>query len=108
MPRSESRFPAVLRTLQQKGAIQVLTRYLAKELGPRRIRSNSISPGAIYTDLGGGLEGSPEFVKILTDMTAQGRLGETLDVARVVASLLSDDSLWINGQDIEISGGMSL
>ena len=91
-----------------KGGMDVLTRYLAKELGPRKIRSNSIAPGAIRTNLGGGLDGAPEFVKILTDMTSLGRIGETLDVARVVATLLSEDSGWVNGQCIEISGGMSL
>jgi len=91
-----------------KGALQVFTRYLAKELGSRRIRANSIAPGAIRTDLGGGIENSPEFVKILTDMTALGRIGNPIDVGLVVASLFSQDSQWINGQCIEISGGMTL
>lgn len=91
-----------------KGGISVFTRYLAKELGHRKIRSNSIAPGAIRTDLGGGLDNAPEFVKLLTDMTSLGRIGEVSDVARVVATLLSDDSEWVNGQCIEISGGMTL
>lgn len=91
-----------------KGGINVLTRYLAKELGHRKIRSNSIAPGAIRTDLGGGLDNAPEFVKLLTDMTSLGRIGEASDVARVVATLLSEDSEWVNGQCIEISGGMTL
>lgn len=90
-----------------KGGINVLTRYLAKELGHRKIRSNSIAPGAIRTDLGGGLDNAPEFVKLLTDMTSLGRIGEASDVARFVATLLSEDSEWINGQCIEISGGMT-
>lgn len=91
-----------------KGGISVFTRYLAKELGHRKIRSNSIAPGAIRTDLGGGLDNAPEFVKLLTDMTSLGRIGEASDVARVVATLLSEDSEWVNGQCIEISGGMTL
>lgn len=91
-----------------KGGIDVLTRYLAKELGPRKIRANSIAPGAIRTDLGGGLEGAPEFVKLLTDMTSLGRIGDPVDVGRFVAALLSDDAGWVNGQCIEISGGMNL
>lgn len=91
-----------------KGGIKVLTRYLAKELGHRKIRSNSIAPGAIRTDLGGGIDNAPEFVKLLTDMTSLGGIGEAVDVARVVASLFSDDSEWVNGQCIEISGGMNL
>jgi len=101
-------FPGCAPYASMKGAINVFTRYLAKELGDRKIRANSIAPGAIRTNLGGGLDGAPEFVKILTDMTSLGRIGEALDVGRFVASLLSDDTGWVNGQCIEISGGMTL
>lgn len=91
-----------------KGAMEVLTRYLAKELGPRKIRVNGVAPGAIRTNLAGGLDGAPELVQLLTDMTALGRIGEPSDVARVVAGLFSEDFGWVNGQCIEISGGMNL
>jgi NAD(P)-dependent dehydrogenase (short-subunit alcohol dehydrogenase family) len=86
-----------------KGGLEVLTRYLAKELGSRGIRANSISPGAIRTELGGGL--NDEFEALLAGMTALGRVGEPEDVGSVVASLLSDDNRWINAQKIEVTGG---
>ena len=91
-----------------KGAMDVLTRYMAKEFGERRIRVNSVAPGAIRTDLGGGLDNQPEFIKMLTDMTALGRVGDPDDVGLLVASLLSDDSRWVNAQRIEVSGGMTI
>jgi NAD(P)-dependent dehydrogenase (short-subunit alcohol dehydrogenase family) len=86
-----------------KGGLEVLTRYMAKELGPRRIRANAVSPGAIRTDLGGGL--NDEFEALLASQTALGRVGEPDDVGRVIASLLSDDNAWINAQSIEVAGG---
>lgn len=86
-----------------KGGLEVLTRYLAKELGARGIRANSVLPGAIRTELGGGL--TKEFEALLAGQTALGRVGEPEDVGRVIASLLLDESGWINGQAIEISGG---
>jgi NAD(P)-dependent dehydrogenase (short-subunit alcohol dehydrogenase family) len=86
-----------------KGGLEVLTRYLAKELGARRIRANAVSPGAIRTELGGGL--NDEFAQVLAAQTALGRVGEADDVGRVIASLLSDDQAWINAQSIEVSGG---
>jgi len=86
-----------------KGGLQVLTRYMAKEFGDRRIRANSIAPGAIRTDLSGGL--NDEFEAMLAGQTALGRVGEPDDVGAAIASLLSDDSRWINAQSIEIAGG---
>lgn len=86
-----------------KGGLQVLTRYMAKEFGERRIRVNSVSPGPIRTDLGGGL--NEEFEALLSTQTALGRVGEPHEVARVIASLLTEDGGWINAQDIEVSGG---
>jgi NAD(P)-dependent dehydrogenase (short-subunit alcohol dehydrogenase family) len=86
-----------------KGGLEVLTRYMAKEFGDRRIRANSISPGAIRTELGGGLNDA--FEALLAGQTALGRVGEPDDVGCMVASLLSDDNRWINAQNIEVAGG---
>lgn len=86
-----------------KGGLQVLTRYMAKEFGDRRIRANSIAPGAIRTELGGGL--NDEFEALLASQTALGRVGEPDDVVCMIASLLSDDNRWINAQNIEVAGG---
>jgi len=86
-----------------KGGLEVLTRYMAKEFGERRIRVNSVSPGPIRTDLGGGL--NAEFETLLSSQTALGRVGEPEDVARVIASLLTEDGGWINAQNIEVAGG---
>lgn len=86
-----------------KGGLEVLTRYMAKEFGERRIRVNSVSPGAIRTELGGGL--NAEFEALLAGQTALGRVGEPEEVARVIATLLTDDGAWVNAQNIEVSGG---
>lgn len=86
-----------------KGALDVLTRYMAKEFGERQIRANAVSPGAIRTELGGGL--NDEFEALLAAQTALGRVGEPEDVARVIAMLLSDEGHWINAQTIEVAGG---
>jgi NAD(P)-dependent dehydrogenase (short-subunit alcohol dehydrogenase family) len=86
-----------------KGGLEVLTRYMAKEFGDRRIRVNAVSPGPIRTELGGGL--TPEFEALLASQTALGRIGEPEDVGRVIATLLSNDGGWINGQSIEVAGG---
>lgn len=89
-----------------KGGLEVLTRYMAKEFGARGIRANSISPGAIRTDMtSGAFDQSPAFVTMLAGQTALGRIGEPDDVGRVIASLLSEDSAWINAQNIEVGGG---
>ncbi|EFM12546.1 short-chain dehydrogenase/reductase SDR [Paenibacillus curdlanolyticus YK9] len=92
-----------------KGAIEVLTRYMAKELGPRGIRVNAIAPGAIATDFGGGgLKASQEMREYIGSVTALGRAGEADDIGGVVASLCSDEMGWVNAQRIEASGGMFL
>ena len=90
-----------------KGAIEVLTRYLAKELGPRGIAVNTVAPGAIATDFGGGLVRDNKQVNdMVASVTALGRAGEPDDIGPAIASLLSDDNRWVNAQRIEISGGM--
>ncbi|MBD9388521.1 SDR family oxidoreductase [Agrobacterium sp. AGB01] len=86
-----------------KGGLEVLTRYMAKEFGERGIRANSIAPGAIRTELGGGL--NDEFEAILAGQTALGRVGEPEEIGGVVASLLSSENRWINAQNIEVAGG---
>jgi len=92
-----------------KGAVEVLTRYLAKELGPRRITANVVAPGAIETDFSGGMvRDNPEVNKHVAEMTALGRAGVPNDVGPMIAALLSDENRWINGQRIEVSGGMAL
>jgi NAD(P)-dependent dehydrogenase (short-subunit alcohol dehydrogenase family) len=92
-----------------KGAVVVWTRYLAKELSTRRIRVNSVSPGPTRTRLGDdGFAKYPELIAPLADRTALGRIGEGVDVGKVIAFLLSDDSGWITAQDIEASGGFNL
>jgi NAD(P)-dependent dehydrogenase (short-subunit alcohol dehydrogenase family) len=92
-----------------KGAIEVLTRYLAKELGPRGITVNVVAPGAIATDFGGGVvRDDPQVNKFIASGTALGRVGVADDIGGVVASLLSDDCRWVNGQRIEVSGGVFL
>jgi len=92
-----------------KGAIEVFTRYLAKELGPRGIAANVVAPGAIATDFGGGrLRGSEEMQKHVAGVTALGRYGVPDDIGGVVAFLCTEAARWINGQRIEVSGGMNL
>jgi len=92
-----------------KGAVEVLTRYLAKELGPRRIAVNVVAPGAIETDFSGGMvRDNPEVNKHVAAMTALGRAGVPDDIGPMVAALLSDENSWVNGQRIEVSGGMAL
>ena len=92
-----------------KGALEVLTRYLAKELGARAISVNTVAPGAIETDFGGGaVRDNADLNQYVASQTALGRVGRPQDIGGVVASLLRDDSRWINAQRLEISGGMFL
>lgn len=92
-----------------KGAVEVFTRYLAKELGPRGIAVNVVAPGAIETDFGGGsVRDNEQMNKFLASQTALGRVGLPDDIGGVVASLLSEDNHWVNAQRIEASGGMFL
>jgi NAD(P)-dependent dehydrogenase (short-subunit alcohol dehydrogenase family) len=90
-----------------KGAIEVLTRYQAKELGVRGITVNSIAPGAIEADFDGDVDGDREQInQFIASQTALGRMGKPHDIGDVVAMLLSDESHWINAQRIEASGGV--
>jgi NAD(P)-dependent dehydrogenase (short-subunit alcohol dehydrogenase family) len=92
-----------------KGAIEVLTRYLAKELGVRGIAVNVVAPGAIETDFNSGLvRDNAQINAQIAAQTALGRVGVPDDIGGVIASLLSEDNRWINGQRIEASGGMFL
>lgn len=92
-----------------KGAVEVLTRYLAKELGPRGIAVNTVAPGAVETDFSGGMvRDNPEINRRVAEMTALGRPGLPDDLGPMIASLLSDANRWINAQRIEVSGGMAL
>jgi NAD(P)-dependent dehydrogenase (short-subunit alcohol dehydrogenase family) len=90
-----------------KGAMEVLTRYQAKELGKRGIAVNILAPGAIATDFSGGMvRDNPEVNAFVASQTALGRVGLPDDIGNAVAQILSDESGWINGQRIEASGGM--
>ncbi|MEI9947810.1 MAG: SDR family oxidoreductase [Pseudomonadota bacterium] len=92
-----------------KGGIEVLTRYLAKELGARQIRVNTLAPGAIETDFGGGaVRDNSELNKQIASAIALGRVGLPDDIGGAVATLFSPESAWINGQRIEASGGQLL
>lgn len=92
-----------------KGAVEVLTKYLAKELSQRGIAVNVIAPGAIETDFGGGaVRDNAELNAFIASQTALGRVGLPDDIGGAIAALLSDSSGWINGQRIEASGGMFL
>jgi NAD(P)-dependent dehydrogenase (short-subunit alcohol dehydrogenase family) len=92
-----------------KGAVEVLTRYLAKELGTRGIRVNAIAPGAIATDFSGGaVRDNPQVNAFVAANTALGRTGQPDDIGGAVAALLSERMGWINGVTVEASGGMFL
>ena len=92
-----------------KAAVESLTRYQAKELGKRGIRSNVVAPGAIETDFGGGLvRDNKDVNKIVSSQIPLGRVGQSDDIGGVVAFLCTEDAKWINGQRIEVSGGQNL
>lgn len=92
-----------------KAAVEALTRYMAVELGPRRITANVVAPGAIATDFSGGVvRDNPQVNKAVADHTALGRAGAPEDVGPVIAALLSDDFGWVNAQRIEVAGGMHI
>lgn len=89
-----------------KGAVEVLSVYLAKELGARGIAVNTVAPGAIETDfLGGAVRDMPDLNTIFAGMTALGRVGLPDDIGPMIAGLLGEENRWINGQRIEVSGG---
>ena len=92
-----------------KGAVEVLTRYLAKELGPRRITVNTVAPGPVATDFSGGMvRDNPEVNRRVSEMTALGRPGEPDDIGPMIAALVSGENRWVNAQRIEVSGGLAL
>ncbi len=92
-----------------KTAIESLTRYMAKELGARKIRVNVVAPGAIETDFGGGrTRDNKEINAQIASLTALGRVGLPDDIGGVVAFLCTPDAYWINGQRIEVSGGQGI
>lgn len=89
-----------------KAAFSSWTRYIAKELAPRKIRVNAVSPGPTHSNFGdGAFDKHPEFIRPLAEQTAFGRIGQPDDLAKVIVSLLSDDFGWVTAQDIEVSGG---
>lgn len=102
-------FPGSSAYGSMKGAVEVLTRYLAKELGSRGIAANVVAPGAIETDFGGGQTRDNKDVNDrIAGLTSLGRVGLPDDIGGVVAFLCSEDAKWINGQRIEVSGGIFL
>lgn len=100
-------FPGYSAYACMKGAIEVYTRYLAKELGDRKIKANTVAPGAINTDFNKDrFEAAPQVVDMIASLTALGRVGEAEDIGSVVAFLCTEDAAWVNGQRLEASGGM--
>jgi NAD(P)-dependent dehydrogenase (short-subunit alcohol dehydrogenase family) len=92
-----------------KGAIEILTLYMAKELGSRGITANAVAPGAIETDfLGGAVRDTPAFNEAFANMTALGRVGVPDDIGPMIASLLGPDNRWVTAQRIEVSGGQNI
>lgn len=92
-----------------KAAIESLSRYQALELGARKIRVNTVAPGAIETDFGGGaVRDNQDLNNMLASNTALGRVGLPDDIGTVVAFLCSDDSKWVNAQRLEVSGGFNI
>lgn len=102
-------FPGYSAYASMKGAVEVLSRYLAKELGARGINVNTVAPGAIETDFGGGVvRDNSQLNQHIASLTALGRVGVPDDIGGVIASILSDDNRWVNGQRIEAAGGIFL
>jgi NAD(P)-dependent dehydrogenase (short-subunit alcohol dehydrogenase family) len=92
-----------------KGALEVLSRHMALELGPRRIAVNVVAPGPVATDFSGGIvRDNPELNKRIADNTALGRAGVPNDLGPMIASLLSEDCHWVNAQRIEVTGGIAI
>ncbi|NDL63229.1 SDR family NAD(P)-dependent oxidoreductase [Acerihabitans arboris] len=102
-------FPGFSAYSAAKGAVEILTVYLAKELGSRGITANTVAPGAIETDfLGGAVRDIPDLNQQFADMTALGRVGVPDDIGPMIASLLGSDNRWVNAQRIEVSGGQTI
>ncbi len=92
-----------------KGAVEVFTRYLAKELGVRKITANIVAPGPVETDFNNAaIRSNPQLKNVLGSLSPLGRVGNANDIGGVVAFLCSDDAGWINGQRIEVSGGINV
>lgn len=92
-----------------KGAVEVFSRYVAKEYGPRRIRANTIAPGGVVTDFNNAaIRSNPKAQEWIIAQTPMGRLGEAHDIGGVVALLCSDDARWVTGQRLEATGGFNL
>jgi len=99
-------YPGYAAYAAAKGAVEVLSVYLAKELGNRGIAVNTVAPGAIETDFGGGaVRDNAELNRTFAAMTALGRVGVPDDIGPMIAGLLGDDNRWVNAQRIEVSGG---
>ncbi len=102
-------FPGFSAYSAAKGAVEILTVYMAKELGSRGITANTVAPGAIETDfLGGAVRDMPDYNTAFASMTALGRVGVPDDIGPMVASLLGPDNRWVNGQRVEVSGGQTI
>jgi NAD(P)-dependent dehydrogenase (short-subunit alcohol dehydrogenase family) len=102
-------FPGYAAYAAVKGAVEVLTHYLAKELGGRGIAVNTVAPGAIETDFGGGaVRDNPDINQLFAGMTALGRVGVPDDIGPMIASLLAADNRWVTAQRIEVSGGQGI
>jgi NAD(P)-dependent dehydrogenase (short-subunit alcohol dehydrogenase family) len=92
-----------------KGAVEVLTRYIAKEYGSRGIRANVVAPGPVETDFNhAAIRSNPQMKERLASLSPLGRVGQADDIGSVVAFLCSDDAKWVNGQRIEVSGGINV
>jgi 3-oxoacyl-[acyl-carrier protein] reductase len=91
-----------------KGAIDVLSRTLAQQLGPRGVTVNTVTPGVVDTDMGAWVDSAPDLRAQVSSTVALGRIGQAADIADVVAFLASDDARWVTGQSIEASGGQWL
>jgi NAD(P)-dependent dehydrogenase (short-subunit alcohol dehydrogenase family) len=92
-----------------KGAIETFTKYLAKELGPKGIGANVVAPGPVETDFNNAaIRSNPQMKAALSSMTPLGRVGAANDIGSVVAFLCTDDARWVNGQRIEVSGGINV
>jgi NAD(P)-dependent dehydrogenase (short-subunit alcohol dehydrogenase family) len=102
-------YPGASAYASMKGGVEVLTRYMARELGERKITANVVAPGAIATDFGGGrVRDNPQINAMVAANIPLGRVGLPDDVGAAVSALLSDDCAWINGTRIEVSGGQNL
>lgn len=102
-------YPGFAAYAAAKAASDMMTVYMAREFGPRGIAVNTVAPGAIETDFGGGLvRDTPDVNKQFADMTALGRVGVPDDIGPMIANLLTDSNRWVNAQRIEVSGGQTI